>query len=395
MTKKITLLGATGTIGKNTISLVKDNPDKFEIETIIANNNVEELADIAKEVGAKNVIIANEAKFEKLNDILDGKEFNLACGESEVINHSKENTDIFISGAVGFCALKPTIAAIEAGNNIGLANKECLVCAGDLMMEKARKYGSDIIPIDSEHNSIFQVFDFDKKDQIEKITLTASGGPFRNFSHKEMQSVTPEMAVKHPNWAMGKKISVDSATMMNKGLEVIEAYYLFGVQQKQIDILVHPESIIHGLVTYKDGTMLAGMSGPDMKVPIAYALAYPQRISSKAGKINLADIGSLTFEKPDLKKFKCLDLALKALQIGQNCTIAINAANEIAVAAFLDKKIGYLDISIIVEKTLEEIEKKTANKISDFEEIFDIDLKARKFAEDLIKFNKDNLVKTA
>ena len=390
MQKKITLLGGTGTIGKNTVSIVKDNPEKYSIETIIANKNVEELSKIAIEVGAKNVVIADESKYEKLKGLLGDSGIKLFAGDVEVNNLASEKTDLFVSGAVGFCALKPTMAAIKAGSKIGLANKECLVCAGDLMMGAAKRNAAQIIPIDSEHNSIYQVFDFDRVDQIEKITLTASGGPFRSFTNEQMRNVTPEMAVKHPNWDMGKKISVDSATMMNKGLEVIEAYYLFPIEKNQIDILVHPESIIHGLVSYKDGSTLAGLSSPDMKVPIAYALAHPERVSTTAGRINLTEVGSLTFEKPDLEKFKCLKIALNALDVGQNCAIALNASNEVSVASFLDGKISFQHIAEITERTIEEIEKNTSNKVSDFEEIFDIDLSARRFAESQIEILNNN-----
>lgn len=386
MKKNITLLGATGTIGKNTVSLVKENPDKFQIDTVIANNNVANLVELAQQVNAKDIVIANEQKFTELKEFVSNVSFdvNIHAGKAAVQEFSSKKVDLFVSAAVGFCALEPTMAAIKAGNNIGLANKECLVCAGDLMTKAALDNNSQLLPIDSEHNSIYQVFDFDRADEIDKVILTASGGPFRNLDVKEFSSITPEMAVKHPNWNMGKKISVDSATMMNKGLEVIEAYYLFPVEKSQIDVLVHPQSIIHGLVTYKDGAMLAGLSGPDMRVPISYALAYPERIMNDAGKIDLAEIGNLTFSKPDLEKFKCLRIALDALNEGQTAGIALNAANEVAVEAFLSKKISFLQIADIVEGVIEKIIGSEKNIVDDLNEIFDIDYKARTLAKNAI-----------
>lgn len=385
MVKKITLLGATGTIGKDTIDIVKQSPEEFSIDTVIANNNIEELARIVKQVGAKKAVIANKEKYTELKNYLEGASVEVFAGEDEVISASADIVDIFISGAVGFCALRPTMAAIKAGNKIGLANKECLVCAGEIMVQAAKDNAAKIIPIDSEHNSIYQVFDFDKAHEVEKIILTASGGPFRTMNKEQLRSVTPEMAVKHPNWNMGKKISVDSATMMNKGLEVIEAYHLFPIRKNQIDILVHPQSIIHGLVSYKDGSMLAGISGPDMRVPISYALAYPDRMQNEAGKINLADISNLTFEKPDMERFRCLKVALDALNSGQPAHIALNAANEIAVEVFLAGGIGFEQIATTVESVVEKITAISKNIVDDLEEIFDIDEQARIFARQILQ----------
>lgn len=393
MTKKITLLGATGTIGKNTISLVKENPEKFSLETIIARNNFQELAKIASEVQVKKVAIADESKYSELRKSISDPSVKIYCGKDEINELSAEKTDLFISGAVGFCALEPTLAAIRSGTKIGLANKECLVCAGDILMKEARDISSSIIPIDSEHNSIYQVFDFDRATEVERIILTASGGPFRNFEKAELATVTPEMAVKHPNWDMGKKISVDSATMMNKGLEIIEAYYLFPVNKEQIDVIVHPQSIIHGIVTYRDGSMLAGMSGPDMKIPISYALGHPERISNDCGRISLSDVASLTFEKPDLEKFRCLKIAIDALESGQNAQIALNSANEVAVEAFLEGRIGFEQIANTVEFVIDKITASSKNIVDDLEEIFDIDKRSRIIAEELIE--ADGLKKVA
>ncbi len=388
MPKKITLLGATGTIGQNTISLVKDNPDKFSIETVIANNNAEGLAQIAKEVGAKNAVIVNQDKYKDLKKALAGTNIKSFSGEQDLLDLSSEKTDLYISAAVGFCALKPTLQAIKSGSKIGLANKECMVCAGDLMMKEADRNNCKIIPIDSEHNSIYQVFDFNRIQDVERVTLTASGGPFIGYSYEQLKDVTPQMAVKHPNWNMGAKISVDSATLMNKGLEVIEAFYLFPVEAEKIDVLVHPQSVIHGLVTYNDGSMLAGISGPDMRIPIAYALAHPERIKNNHGKISLADIGKLTFEKPDSKNFKCLELALSALKMGQICQISLNAVNEVAVQAFLDNRISFNFIPELVEQVVEKMLASNKNKVDDLQEIFDIDSASRRVANNILKTNK-------
>jgi 1-deoxy-D-xylulose-5-phosphate reductoisomerase len=384
MKKTINILGITGTIGQNTAELINENPEKFAVESVIAQKSADKLNELARSLKAKKAVIVDESKYSELKSLLSGSGIEAVCGNEAMLEVASQKVDLFISSAVGFCALEPTIAAIHAGSNIGLANKECLVCAGDLMMNEVKKSGVKLIPIDSEHNSIFQVFDFKRPEEIEKITLTASGGPFRNFSAEDLISATPQMAVKHPNWNMGAKISVDSATLMNKGLEVIEAYYLFPISKDQIDVLVHPQSIIHGLVSYKDGSQLAGLSFPDMKIPISLALAYPERLKTNTKRIDLAEIGSLTFEKPDYKKFKCLDLARTALHLGAKAPIALNAANEIAVEKFLQDKISFLQISYVVEMVLEKIISSGKNTVDSLEEVFAVDIESRKLAEQLI-----------
>lgn len=384
MKKTINILGVTGTIGQNTAELINENPDKYSVESVIAQKSADKLNELARSLKAKKAVIVDETKYSELKSLLSGSGVEAVSGNDAMLDAASQKVDLFISSAVGFCALEPTIAAIRAGSNIGLANKECLVCAGDLLMNEVKKSGVKLIPIDSEHNSIFQVFDFNRPEEVEKITLTASGGPFRNFSAEQLASVTPQMAVKHPNWNMGAKISVDSATLMNKGLEVIEAYYLFPISKQQIDVLVHPQSIIHGLVSYKDGSQLAGLSFPDMKIPISLSLSYPERLKTNSKRIDLSEIGSLTFEKPDYNKFKCLDLARTALQLGAKAPIALNAANEIAVDSFLKDRISFVQIAYLVEMVLEKIISSGKNSVNSLEEVFSVDLESRKLAEQLI-----------
>lgn len=385
MVKTITILGVTGSIGQNTAELVQANPEKFKVKSVIAQKSAEKLTQLAKSLHAEKAIIADETKYKELKDLLSGSGIEAVAGQNAMLEAAGTKVDLFLSSAVGFCALEPTLKAIRAGSNIGLANKECLVCAGNLMTQEVEKANVKLLPIDSEHNSLYQIFDFERKEDVEKIILTASGGPFRNFSKDQLANVTPEEAVRHPNWSMGAKISVDSATLMNKGLEVIEAYYLFPVEKNQIDILIHPQSVIHGLVTYKDGSMLAGMSIPDMKVPISYALGYPDRLGNNTKRVSLAEIGSLSFEKPDYEKFHCLNLAKQALELGAKAPIALNAANEVAVESFLNKKISFIQIPYVVEMVMEKIISSGSNAIANLDDVYAVDLEARKLAEQLIK----------
>lgn len=389
MAKTITILGVTGSIGQNTAELLKANPEKFRVKSVIAQKSVEKLTDLAKQLNAEQAVIADETKYKELKEALSNTKIKVSSGKNAVGQAAGEKVDLFLSSAVGFCALEPTLSAIRAGNDIGLANKECLVCAGDLMNQEIKKANVKLIPIDSEHNSLYQIFDFERKNDVEKIILTASGGPFRNFSKEQLLHVTPQMAIKHPNWNMGAKISVDSATMMNKGLEIIEAYHLFPVKKEQIDILVHPQSIIHGLVCYNDGSMLAGMSFPDMKIPISFALGYPERLSNNSKRINLSEVGSLTFEQPNYEKFHCLKLAKQALNIGGKAAIALNAANEIAVEVFLNEAISFVQIAYVVEMVVEKIISSGKNQIDNLAEVFAVDEESRRLAREIIK-NKIN-----
>ncbi len=380
--RRISIFGATGTIGQNTLHLIAQSTGAFAVEALVSSTRVRELAEAVKSCGAKLAVIEDESKYEELKHLLAGTGIEAASGKQAVLEAAARPVDMLVSGIVGAAALAPTLVAIRQGVTIGLANKECLVCAGDLMIAEAARYNAKLLPIDSEHNAVFQTLDFAHPETIERITLTASGGPFRTFLREEMVNVTPEQAVAHPNWSMGAKISVDSATMMNKGLEIIEAYHLFPVEKQQIDAIIHPESIVHCLVAYRDGSMLAGLSIPDMRVPIAFALAWPERMETETKRLNLAEIGKLTFEKPDEVKFPALHIARAALEAGGTAPCVLNAANEIAVAAFLEKKLSFLGIAAVVEETLAQL---PAEVLTSLEQVYDTDkiarAKARMLAE--------------
>jgi len=350
--RSVTILGSTGSVGCNTIDLVARHPEAFCVEALTGNRNVERLAAQARQVGAKLAVTADEAQYGALKAALAGSGIAVAAGADAVIEAAERPCDWVMAAIVGAAGLKPTLAAVRRGAIIGLANKECLVSAGGLMMAEIMRCGATLIPVDSEHSAIFQVFDFENADKVEGITLTASGGPFRCTDRAQMAQVTPSQAVAHPNWDMGAKISVDSATMMNKGLELIEAYHLFPVSPGQIEIVVHPQSVIHSLVSYIDGSVLAQLGCPDMRTPIAVALAWPQRMATPAARLRLADIKQLTFEEPDEVKFPALRLARQALLAGGAAAAVLNAANEIAVQHFLLGEIGFLDIPRVVEETM-------------------------------------------
>jgi len=378
--KTLTLLGATGTIGQNTLKIVAAHPERFHIIALTGANNVATLAEQAKQFKPKRAVIANKDLYNELKAALAGTGVEAAAGEQAVLDAARMKSDVVVSAIVGAAGLRPTLAAIETGATIALANKESLVSAGAVVKKEVAKHGATLIPIDSEHNAIFQLFDFEHPEWVENVTITASGGPFRNLTREQMKNVTPEQAVKHPNWNMGAKISVDSATLMNKGLELIEAFYLFPLKAEQLRVLIHPQSIVHALIAMVDGSVLAQMSHPDMCTPIACALAWPERIAAPVKKLDFAEIGSLTFEAPDIEQFPALGLAQQTLEAGGNAPTVLNAANEIAVQRFLKNKIGFLDIAAIVEKTLEATANSALNSIED---VFACDQKARAFAERL------------
>lgn len=377
--KTVTILGSTGTIGQNTLRCISEHPDKFSVNAIVAGGNVSLLASQAKEFHAKLAVVANPALYAELQNLLHGTGIEAAAGEEAVLAAAGMDADITMSAIVGAAGLKPTLAAIKNGKSIALANKESLVCAGELVKKEVQKHGAKIIPVDSEHNAIFQLINNQDITHIERVVITASGGPFRSFSLEQMKNVTPEQAIRHPNWNMGEKISVDSATMMNKGLELIEAFYLFPLRTEQLHVLVHPQSIIHALLEMIDGSVLAQMSLPDMCTPIANALAYPERIYAPVVKLRLEDIGSLSFEKPDDSRFPALRLAYNALAAGGNAPTVLNAANEIAVRRFLNGEIGFLDIASIVEKTLYSVYNEPLETIED---VFACDELARNRAKE-------------
>ena len=381
-TISITILGATGSVGLSTLDLVRRNPDRFKIVAVTANTNVKALADLAIEFDAELAVIGNPDKFLKLKEALRGTSIQAGAGESGLIDAAQADAEIVMAAIVGAAGLRPTLAAVKRGATIALANKECLVCAGDLFIDEAKRSKATILPVDSEHNAIFQVFDFNADRSVEKIILTASGGPFWDKRADCLKSVTPEQAVKHPNWDMGRKISVDSATMMNKGLEVIEAYHLFPVGHDQIEVLVHPQSVIHSMVQYIDGSVLAQLGSPDMRTPIAYAMAWPERIEAPVERLSLAEIGQLTFVKPDFETFPCLQQAMDALRSGGSAPIVLNAANEVAVEAFLTERIGFMDISSVVSTTLNKLDMKAPQSLS---MVFELDKQARVAADTIVK----------
>jgi len=350
--RRVTILGSTGSIGQSTVDLLLRNRDAFTVEALTANHNAALLAEQAKALDARFAAIADPADYPALKEALSGTRIETACGRAAVVEAAERPADWMMAGIVGAAGLEPTLAAIRQGRIVAFANKEVLVCAGSLFMREVAAHGATLLPVDSEHNAIWQCFDFTRVEAIEKITLTCSGGPFRERSLAAMREATPEQAVAHPTWRMGAKISVDSATLMNKGLELIEAHYLFQLAPERIDIVVHPQSIIHGLVTYCDGSVLAHLGSPDMRTPIAYALAWPQRMAAPSARLDLAEIASLTFEAPDVIRFPAMALARQALKDGGGAPTVLNAANEVAVEAFLARGLGFVGIAALVEATL-------------------------------------------
>ncbi|MFL6724165.1 MAG: 1-deoxy-D-xylulose-5-phosphate reductoisomerase [Sphingomicrobium sp.] len=379
--RKISILGATGSVGTSTLDLVERHPDRFEVVALTAARNVASLAEAAVRTGAKLAVIDDAALVPELASRLEGSQCRAATGREALIEAAAGEAGWVMGAIVGCAGLEPVMAAIEAGRTVALANKESLVTAGELMTAAAQRSGATILPVDSEHNAIFQCLADNRSCDVSKLILTASGGPFRNLTRKQMASVTPQQAVAHPNWSMGAKISVDSATMMNKGLELIEAHHLFDVPSDRIEILVHPQSVIHSMVEFVDGSVLAQLGSPDMRIPIAHALAWPERMETPAEKLDLAKIKSLTFEAPDLDRFPALRVAREVLEAGGAAKTVLNAANEEAVAAFLGRRISFLDILRTVEEVLAQADATTARSIAD---VIDIDRKARALAQDLM-----------
>jgi 1-deoxy-D-xylulose-5-phosphate reductoisomerase len=353
--RRVTILGSTGSVGRSTIDLIDRNPGRFHVEAVTAGSNVAALAEQAMRLRPAFVALADPGGYRDLKAALSGSGSEVAAGPEAVVAAAERSSDWVMASIVGAAGLAPTLAAIRRGGIVALANKECLVCAGPLMMREVAKSGATLLPVDSEHNAIFQVFDFDRREAIEELVLTASGGPFRKLSRDAMQDVTPAEATNHPNWDMGDKISIDSATMMNKGLEIIEAHHIFGLPEDRISVLVHPQSVVHSLVRYIDGSVLAQLGQPDMRVPIAYTLAWPERMAAPVAPLNLAALSTLSFEEPDSRRFPALRLAREALRAGGTMPTALNAANEEAVAGFLANRIGFLDIARLVEHILSRV----------------------------------------
>ncbi len=382
--KNLSILGSTGSIGCNTLKIVEMFPDRFTVRALAAKDNISLLAKQIERFCPEIAVVFDEAAAVKLKSMLPaGTRVEILSGENGYKAAAAHNSvDLVIVAVVGAAGLMPTLSAITAGKNIALANKETLVMAGDIVIEQAALNNIKILPIDSEHSAIFQCIEGNRREDIDKIFLTASGGPFLNLPKKEFDKITPEDALNHPNWDMERKISVDSATLMNKGLEAIEAKCLFNVSQKMIEVVIHPQSVIHSMVSFIDGTVMAQLGIPDMKGAIAYAMAYPERLALKQPTPDFVGIGKLTFENPDLKKFPCLALAYAACETGRTLPAVLNAANEVAVEAFLQNRLSFIKIPKIIEKTMEHHRVITDPTLND---ILEADQWARKQAEDLIK----------
>ncbi|KAB7648958.1 1-deoxy-D-xylulose-5-phosphate reductoisomerase [Polymorphobacter fuscus] len=378
MTRSLTILGATGSVGSQALDLVARNPGRWSVEALTANSDVDGLARAAIACGARFAAIADASAHAALRDALAGTDVETGAGPEAICEAARRPGDIVLTAIVGAAGLAPTLAAVERGATLAIANKETLVCAGPVVTAAAAASGARLLPVDSEHNAIFQVFDHDQPDRVAKIILTCSGGPFRTFSRNDMAAVTVAQACKHPVWSMGAKISVDSATLMNKGLELIEAHHLFPVGVDRLDVIVHPQSVVHSMVEYVDGSVLAQLGTPDMRIPIAYAMAWPERIATPATRLDLASVGKLEFEAPDLQRFPCLQLAWDALRAGGSAPCILNAANEVAVAAFIAGQVGFLDIDAIVSATLARI---ASGPVGSLAEVVAIDAEARAGAQ--------------
>lgn len=384
--KHIAILGSTGSIGTQALEVVKQHADKFEIEVLTAQHNADLLIQQAIEFNPNTVVIGNESLYDKVFEALNPHDIKVYCGDKALADVVQmEKIDIVLTALVGYAGLIPTVKAIEAGKHIALANKETLVVAGEIITKLAEEKGVNIYPVDSEHSAIFQCLVGEFHNPIEKIILTASGGPFRGFSKEKLQTVTKAQALKHPNWEMGAKITIDSASLMNKGLEVIEAKWLFALKPEQIEVIVHPQSIIHSLVQFQDGSMKAQMGLPDMKLPIQFALSYPNRLQSDFPRFNFMQYPSLTFEQPDIKTFRNLQLAYDAMNKGGNMACILNAANEIAVKAFLEEKIGFLQMSDLIESAMQNVGFIEKPSLNDY---IETDTQTRQYAlQNITKFS--------
>ena len=382
--RRVTILGSTGSVGVNTVELIehhnKLSPNRFQVVALTANSNVSELAAQARRLRPDFVAIGQSSRYGELKHELSGTGIELGAGEAGVVEAALRSSDWVMASIIGAAGLRPTLAAVSRGVTVAIANKECLVSAGHLFMSKVKLSGATLIPVDSEHNGVFQVFDTSQSRAIEQVTLTASGGPFRTWTVEQMKQVTPAQACKHPNYSMGAKISVDSATLMNKGLELIEAHHLFGMAPEQLGVVVHPQQAVHCLVSYVDGSVLAQLGSPDMRTPIAFALGYPERMSAPTRTLNLVELGHLTFEAPDTVRFPCLALAQAAMKMGGSAPTILNAANEIAVEAFLAGQIGFAAIASIVEATMNGCEASTQSPES-IDHVLTIDNVARRHAK--------------
>lgn len=376
----VTILGSTGSVGQSTVDLIARDPASYRVEALVARTSVELLAEQARRLRARLAVVAEPDRYQALKAALAGTSIEVAAGPDAVIEAAERPAEWVMAAVVGFAGLAPTLAAARRGALVALANKEALVCAGRLLIDAIEQSGGVLLPVDSEHNAIFQVFEPDQNRAVDRLILTASGGPFRNWSLADMADVTPEQALAHPNWDMGAKISIDSATMMNKGLELIEAQLLFGLPGEQVEIVVHPQSIIHSMVAYRDGSVLAQLGTADMRIPISHALGWPARIDGPSAKLDFMSIPALTFERPDSGRFPALRLAREALVTGGYAPIVLNAANEAAVAAFLARRIRFLDIARIVEDVMSGWDG-LSDSVDALQQVQAADLEARRLAE--------------
>lgn len=383
--RSITILGATGSIGASTVDLLRANRERFRVEAVSAGRNAAQLARLARDLGARFAAIADPALYKELKDELGASGIEAAAGADAQVEAAQRPADWVMAAISGAMGLRPTLAAIERGATVALANKESLVCAGGLFMRRAQAMKATVLPVDSEHNAIFQSLSSGAHAEVRRIILTASGGPFRGWTAEALRAATPEQALQHPNWSMGPKVTIDSATLMNKGLELIEAHHLFGLPSAKIDVLVHPQSAVHGLVEFQDGSVVAQLGAPDMRIPIAHCLSWPQRMETSAPRLDLAQLGALTFEAPDLARFPALGLARTALETGGGAPTVLNAADEVAVAAFLDRRIGFAGIPALAGAVLEAAARKGAMAEPDsVEAAIAVDHNARLIAADLL-----------
>ena len=384
--RSVTLLGATGSVGSSTIDLIKRNPGRYQVEAVSAHRNAAALAKLARELNARFAVVSDPAAFKELKDALAGSKIEAGAGEAALIEAAQRPAEWVLAAIVGSAGLKSALAAARRGATVALANKECLVCAGNLFMRTAAEAGARVLPVDSEHNAIYQALKAGRHEDVSRIVLTASGGPFRTWTLEAMRAATRQQALKHPNWSMGAKITIDSATMMNKGLELIEAHHLFEMEPARLDVLVHPQSIVHGLVEYVDGSVVAQLGSHDMRIPIAYCLAWPERIQGPAARLDLAQLATLSFEQPDPARFPALAIARRALEIGGAAPTILNAANEVAVDAFLHDRVGFTGIVDLVAATLDAAERRGAVKEpQNIEEAIGVDLMARSLAQDRLR----------
>jgi 1-deoxy-D-xylulose-5-phosphate reductoisomerase len=383
--RAISLLGATGSIGSSTIDLLRQDPARYRVEAVTAYRNAAALARLARELGARFAVVADVDAYGELKAELSGSGIEAGAGADAVVEAAERPADWVMAAITGATSLKPTLAAAKRGATVALANKECLVCAGALFMRQAAAAGAKVLPVDSEHNAIFQALGAGRREDVRRITLTASGGPFRTWPLEAMRKVTVEQALKHPTWSMGPKVTIDSATLMNKGLELIEAHHLFALGPEALDVVVHPQSVVHGLVEFRDGSVVAQLGSPDMRIPIAHCLAWPVRMGTPAPRLDLARIATLTFEEPDLARFPALALARRALAAGGAFPTILNAANEIAVREFVGRRLGFGDIPALVEATLDAAAKDgMVNEPQSIEDALDIDHNARRIAAHLL-----------